>query len=338
MNNPKDVSVIVPVFNASATLMSTLCSLLAQTLERIEIIVVDDASTDNSGEIIKKLAAENEKIVSISFLENKGVHEARLAGIKRASAPWIGFLDADDLAQPDMFKFMFNAVTQENVDIAICGSYITNGQGKKIRKRVFFEENKRIDNMIFEQFCNFEFGDGALWNKLYKSDLLKSLDFENLPWRQIINEDLITNIGAFHKAESLYLMKNILHQYVANTNSVTAKQNNFTAYVNTFRAYALALRTYKHFDAESIFQITSLYRKQFDDLPYRIDDLKYLDEHYAMHLKEAIMEIENIYPQGLGLLCCRSRDISNLPIKFLARNLFKTILKRIQILSKKCLC
>lgn len=337
MNSSKNVSIIVPVYNAATTLLPTLRSLLAQTLENIEIIVVDDASTDGSNEIIKKLAAENEKIVSIYFLENMGVHEARLAGINRASAPWIGFLDADDFAQPDMFKFMFNAVTQENVDIALCGSYRTNGQGKKIRRRTFFENNQRVNSKIFERFCNFEFGDGALWNKLYRANLLKDLDFGNSPWRQVINEDLITNIGAFHKAESIYLIRDILHEYVESADSVTSKQNNYTAYVNTFRAYALALRTYRNFDKKSILHITSMYRRQLDDLPYRVDDLQYLDDHYAMPLREAIKEIEHIYPQGLGLLCCRSRDISNLPIKLLVKSLLKKIRTRIRMLSKKCL-
>lgn len=331
------MSVVVPVFNASATLLPTLRSLLAQTLDNIEIIIVNDASTDDSAEIINKLAAENQNIISICFLENKGVHEARLAGIRRASAPWIGFMDADDLAQPDMFKFMFNAANYENVDIVLCGSYRTNGQGKKIRKRTFFEKNQRVDKMIFQRFCCFEFGDGALWNKLYRSKLMKDLDFDNLPWRQNTNEDLLTNIGAFHKAESLYLMKDILHEYVENVESVTAKQNNITAYVNTFRAYALALRTYQNFDNESIFHITAMYRRQLDDLPCRVDDLKHLDENYATHLKEAIAEIKNIYPQGLGLLCSRSKDISNLPIKILARSLLKKLLTRTRMLSKKCL-
>ena len=132
-------------------------------------------------------------------------------------------------------------------------------------------------------------------------------------------------------------MKDILHESVANADSVTAKLNSFTAYVNTFRAYALALRVYQNLDSESIFHITSMYRKQFDDLPYRVDDLKYLDEHYASHLREATNEIKAIYPQGFGLLCCRSRDITNLPIKTLARSLLKKILIRIQMSSKKCL-
>ncbi|WP_158497576.1 glycosyltransferase family 2 protein [Pseudomonas lactis] len=336
MNSPKSVSVIVPVFNASATLLPTLNSLLDQTLENLEIIVVDDASTDSSSEIIKKLTAENKKIISLCFSENKGVHEARLAGIRRASAPWIGFLDADDFARPDMFELMFNAATQKNVDITLCGSYRTNVQGKTIRKRTFFQKSERVDNKIFERFCRFEFGDGALWNKLYRSKLLKNLDFKSLPWRQNINEDLITNIGAFHKADSLYLMKDILHEYVENADSVTAKQNNSTAYINTFRAYALALRAYQHFDAESIFHITSMYRKQLDDSLYRVDDLKYLEEHYTAYLVEAIKEIEHIYPQGLGLLCCRSRDLSNLPIKLLARNLIKKIFTRIRMFSRRC--
>lgn len=337
MNNLKSVSVIVPVFNASATLLPTLISLLEQTLEQIEIIIVDDASTDSSGDIIKKIAAENDNIVVISFIENKGVHEARLAGIKHASAAWIGFMDADDLAEPDMFKLMYNTAIRKNVDIALCGSYRTDGNGKATRKRAFFKKNQYIDSNIFERFCSFEFGDGALWNKLYKSQILKELNFDDPPWRQNINEDLIMNIGAFYRAESLYLMKDILHNSVAHSGSVTARQNNFTAYVNTFRAYALALHTYRSFDAESLFNITSLYRKQFDDLPYRVDDLKFLNEHNSIQIIEAVTKIQNSYPQGLGLICCRSMDITNLPIKYLAKSLINKILTRICMLTKKSL-
>ncbi|MCS5856864.1 glycosyltransferase [Klebsiella pneumoniae subsp. pneumoniae] len=85
------VSVIVPVFNAGAKLLPSIESLLNQTLKDIEIIIVNDASTDNSGSVIDQLAKENTNIVPVHFSENKGVHEARLAGLKKSTAPWIGF-------------------------------------------------------------------------------------------------------------------------------------------------------------------------------------------------------------------------------------------------------
>ncbi|WP_157746926.1 glycosyltransferase family 2 protein [Marinobacter sp. LV10R510-11A] len=85
------MSVIVPVFNGGDGLEFSLRSLLKQTLKKLEIIVVNDASTDNSEAVINHLASENGNIVAIHLPENQGVHEARLAGIKKAAAPWIGF-------------------------------------------------------------------------------------------------------------------------------------------------------------------------------------------------------------------------------------------------------
>src|SRR5690554_2042448 len=129
------VSVIVPVFNAGEKLVPSIESLLNQTLKDIEIIIVNDASTDNSGSVIDQLAKESTNIVPVHFSVNKGVHEARLAGLKRSTAPWIGFLDADDFARPNMFATLLSAAVDNDVDIVVCGSdRVTRSEERRVGK------------------------------------------------------------------------------------------------------------------------------------------------------------------------------------------------------------
>ncbi len=152
------VSVIVPVFNAGAKLLPSIESLLNQTLKDIEIIIVNDASTDNSGSVIDQLAKENTNIVPVHFSENKGVHEARLAGLKKSTAPWIGFLDADDFARPNMFATLLSAAVDNDVDIVVCGSDRVTEQRKVIAPKLRFRRSEKVDDNVFERFCAFEEG------------------------------------------------------------------------------------------------------------------------------------------------------------------------------------
>src|SRR5690554_2423241 len=154
------VSVIVPVFNAGEKLLPSIESLLNQTLKDIEIIMVNDASTYNSGSVIDSLAKENANIVPIHLFENKGVHEARLVGLKRSTAPWIGFLDADDFARPNMFETLLSAAEETDVDIVVCGCDRVTEQRKVIAPKLRFGRSQKIESNIFKRFCAFDFGTG----------------------------------------------------------------------------------------------------------------------------------------------------------------------------------
>lgn len=324
-----NISVIVPIYNATNRIEASITSLLRQKNIALEIILVDDSSRDDSWKKIEILATKNKNIKTIRFNENRGVYQARLAGIKVAFSPWIGFLDADDIATEHMFEKLHTAAISQSVDVVICGSYQVSPERKRLRKRTSFKKNQRINQDIFSRFCNLEFGDGALWNKLYRAEILKNLPLDNIPWRQKINEDMITNIGVFQKARSIYLMKDMLHEYVVNPHSVTANNRNDSAYVDTFRAYAAALQIYKNFDDISLLNITQLYRNQLDSPPCRFDDIDFISTHHSEELTEATNLIIGIYSNGLGLLCCRPMKITNLPIKMLAKNLFKRTLLRL---------
>lgn len=300
------ISVIVPVFNAGDKLVPSIESLLNQTLEDLEIIIVNDASTDNTGAVIDQLAQASRSIVPVHFAENKGVHEARLAGLKKSTAPWIGFLDADDFARPNMFAILHSTAIDKDVDIVICGSDRVTEQGKVIAPKLRFKHSEKVDKDVFERFCRFDFGTGMLWNKLFKRSVIEPWFELHFPWRQSINEDLLFNIGCFYRAETVYLCKETLHEYVLNETSVTSTTVNAKAYVSTYRAAALAVSLFSDLGDEALIKVLDMYRTQLSWGDYQIVNVGSI-MFYEEELKEAIDLINRVRPAALALLTARQR-------------------------------
>lgn len=303
MSAPK-VSVVVPVYNAGEKIVSTVQSLLGQSLTLLEIILVNDASSDNSAEIINALAETSNRVIAVHLNENSGVHEARLAGLRRASAPWIGFLDADDYARPEMFDVLLMAAESNNVDIVVCGSDRVTSERKIISPKLRFSSSKKVSKDVFQRFCKFDFGTGMLWNKLFKRSVIEPWFDLHFPWRQSINEDLLLNIGCFYQARSVYLLSDVLHEYVFDKNSVTSKMESGWAYVETFRAYVLAVTSYQHLGARALFSIIEMYRNQISWDTYRVpcsDDLNI----YRDRLEEAVRMLCDQNPYALAAIASR---------------------------------
>lgn len=118
LNYPK-ISIVVPVYNLDKYVETTVNSLLAQTYKNNEIILVDDGSTDNSPEICDRLAKAHSNVKSL-HISNSGVSAARNAGMAAAEGEYIGFCDADDTIDSDMYEFLYNLVQKDNADIALC--------------------------------------------------------------------------------------------------------------------------------------------------------------------------------------------------------------------------
>ena len=110
------VSVIIPVFNTEKYLRKCLNSVCNQTLKDIEIICVNDSSTDDSLEILKEYAAKDERIKLINFIENKGAAAARNAGIDIARGEYIGFVDCDDYIDLDFYEKLYSKAIELNFE------------------------------------------------------------------------------------------------------------------------------------------------------------------------------------------------------------------------------
>ena len=146
MQQPK-VSVIVPVYNVEKYLERCVNSLKNQTLKEIEIILVDDNSTDSSLEICNKMAAEDSRI-KVIHKENEGAGKARNAALLVASGEYIGFADSDDFVEADMYKTLCGKAEKYNSDLVLSGVLFVDGnmfssEGECIRKNYFKTKNPR---------------------------------------------------------------------------------------------------------------------------------------------------------------------------------------------------
>lgn len=305
MSLPK-VSVVVPVFNAGKSLIPSIQSLIQQTLAEIEVVVVNDGSTDETAQVVDQLARQYENITPLHLRENKGAHEARLAGLKLTSAPWIGFMDADDYARPAMFSTLLSHAVENDVDIVVCGADRVTKRREFISSKIKFDVSQRFNADIFEKFCSFEYGTGMLCNKFYKREVIEPWFDLHFRWRQPINEDLLLNIGCFYKARSVYLCEDILYEYVLNESSVTSKAKPAKSYVDTYRAAALAVDLYQDLGENILLKIIEMYRTQLSWKAYQVADLG-STMNFEAELRQAVEMIYETQPAALALLTARQQ-------------------------------
>lgn len=163
------ISVIVPVYNVERYVKKCLDSILAQTIENIEIIVVDDGSTDTSGVICDEYAKRDNRI-HVYHKTNGGLSSARNYGIERATGRYFGFVDSDDYIDPDMYEVLLNNLLKYDADMSLCGLYdVFNGKPRKVNtdNRSFEATVEETIKIVLEA----KITSVTAVNKLYKREL-----------------------------------------------------------------------------------------------------------------------------------------------------------------------
>lgn len=326
------VSVIVPVFNGGPLLEKSVASIQQQTLKELEIIIVNDSSTNDTQARLDVIASADSRVKVIHLSENLGVYQARAVGIKAACSEWIGFIDADDFAKPNMFETLFVTATRNKVDVVICESDRVTSSRKLISPKVRFKSNELIQDNIYERFCYLEFGMGSLCNKLYKTELIQKSGAQKHNWRQDSNEDTLVNIGVFHEVRSIYLLQESLHEYTFNEASATSTIENESAFIQLLKAYFLALKRYQKFDDQALQLLTELYRRQLDWSPYRLDKVSLTPKQWGS-LTPLFEEACKHYPVGVMTLISRrplykvERTILGFKVPKVLKNLKRMIIK-----------
>ncbi len=162
------VSVIVPCYNSEKFLKETLDNLLGQTLKEIQIITVNDGSTDSTADIIAEYASKDDRILSV-YQENSGVSAARNNGIERADGKYTMFLDSDDLYSENALEAMYNTLEKESADLGICRQMRFGYGGTEVNPVVeSIAKDKHIDCYDKRLLWNF-----LTCNKCYRTDLLQ---------------------------------------------------------------------------------------------------------------------------------------------------------------------
>jgi glycosyltransferase involved in cell wall biosynthesis len=215
------VSIIVPIYNAEKHLRECLDSLINQTLKEIQIILINDGSTDDSKKIILEYVERDSRIVFIDSA-NEGVSAARNQGIEKSSGRYLGFVDADDYIVPGMYERLFEIAQEDKSSVVICNATNAEEKGESGKRLELEDETFLIGDKVpvLLNFLRFKY-DSANWNKLYSSEIIKqyNLKFDS---RLAIWEDLLFNLKFIGYADKITTVSEALYYYREHDTSVIA--------------------------------------------------------------------------------------------------------------------
>ena len=208
------ISVIVPVYNVEPYVRKCLDSVINQTYRDLEILVIDDGSTDGSGKICDEYAGKDERI-KVFHTENRGLSAARNLGLDNAEGGYIGFVDSDDWIEPDMYEVLLKRAEETEADIVECGVF-KEYPGKTV-------EHHRPDRVMqraeaVPALLNRELSNGV-WNKLWDKDCYSSIRFPE----GMIYEDVATTYRVFDSIETICSISECKYHYVQREKSITKK-------------------------------------------------------------------------------------------------------------------
>ena len=236
------ISVIIPVYNTEKYLKKCLDSIINQTLKSLEIICIDDCSTDNSLNILKEYQLKDNRIKIIEQKENKGQGVARNLGLNIAEGEYIMFLDPDDWLELNALEILYKKLKETNADI-IHFNYIEENEklkssnyknaAKIIKKRFGIKAKK-------ESFYSLKNSDGSflykfemqVWDKIYKKDFILKNNINFAPNKH--GEDHLFTIGYLISADKIYYVDEYFYHYTKRNNSERDKitDENFCVFEN----------------------------------------------------------------------------------------------------------
>lgn len=269
------ISVIVPVYNTGKYLKKCLDSILRQTYENIEIVIVNDGSTDNSEEICKEYLKYNERIVLVSQ-ENKGLASARNKGIAASRGTFLGFVDSDDYIAESMYMTLYDLIDNTNCQISCCGiSRVQQDEdvteiSKAGHTEVFsFSRDEAYKELLYN--CRIT---NSACDKLFQKSLFNDFAFTD----GMFYEDLEVMPKLIKKAEKITCTDDKLYYYVQSPNSIlrsSVSEKDF----DLLKAWDSRFRFYNENAPELIPIVNARYLEELLLLIYKMKDSK---EYYEI--------------------------------------------------------
>lgn len=341
MISREKISVVVPCYNVEKYVEKCIDSLIAQTYENIEIIVIDDKSTDNTYEILKDLYKKyNKKFILLQNEKNGGLAYTRNVGIKIATGKYIGFIDSDDYVDKDYYNNLVEQMIQDDADLVVNDIQLVDENYQNIAPVTIAcngKINKKniVDNGLAASACN----------KILRKDLLEKYPF----YEGKINEDIASVLPVvIHSNKVTYTNKSV-YNYVQRKGSIqnsTFSEKRF----DTFDSVNLCLERIKDVEDYNTYKDVIILHQILEVYIYiliEIDDeekRKYLIDKFIEKIKEYDFEVWNI--TGLNAFIKRHRknirlyyyqlimllkkgDVEKINKKINFRNNFKTNLKKL---------
>lgn len=206
MINKKEITIIIPVYNAGENIKHCVSSLLNQTLHNFEVLLINDGSTDNSLEIIKKYEQQYPKLFKVLSQDNKGVVETRHRGLKEANTEYVMFMDNDDFIDKDYVETLYNQIEKFQMDIIISGYRRANFE------KVFFTVPSMDDEWTKYRIT-------APWARIFRRKFLIDNNVKFL--KTYIGEDTYFNLSAYQHTDKIKCINYIGYNWYYNEESVS---------------------------------------------------------------------------------------------------------------------
>ncbi len=225
MRKPPLVSVIVPAYNVEQYLERCINSIIEQTYTNIEILILNDGSTDSTGRIIDKYVESFDNIVPI-HKENEGIGKTRNRGLDVASGEFLFFVDSDDYIESCTIEFLVNEALKQSAEIVCCNKYrVYENSGKCVEEHGYetlvLDKKKALEFFLFTEYV-----DVVFWNKLIKREL-----FDGVRCPDHIYEDVCTVYKLIDRANRIVCIDKPLYYYCERKESITEKKFSQTTYL-----------------------------------------------------------------------------------------------------------
>lgn len=213
------ISIIIPVYQVEKHLRRCLDSVITQTFSDLEIILVNDGSTDSSGKICDEYAEKDSRI-KVIHQSNQGISTVRNSALNIAKGDYIGFVDSDDYIEPAMFENLHQAAIENKADIAICNFHKVNDSNKTLLYSNLKEWTGSSKDYLKKDGIRYNY----LWHKLFKKELFETVRFPvGKEW-----EDLFVMQDIFWLAEKITIIPYVGYNYVVHSRSITSAHANET--------------------------------------------------------------------------------------------------------------
>ena len=265
------LSVIVPVYNEEKRIEQCISSIQNQTFQDLEIIIIDDGSTDRSLEILSRLAQSDRRLKIFSY-SNGGTGFALNKGLQKATGKYIGFSGADDWIESDMLEKLISIIETDETDLVVCN--ILKEFNNTSQKVLHLSKQETLSERLLEKLILMDF-DYSICNKLYKRNLLEKMNIQFVEDLRL-SQDVLFNLYVFACIKDLSITPAPFYHYVANEGSLMTSPQD-----KRIESFNYIIRAFRHFC-----------RENHKDQEWKIFE-QYIGQGYQKYLFNLILESDH---------------------------------------------
>lgn len=289
-----EVTAILPVYNGEAHVGTALASLAMQSLGSVQVIVVDDASTDRTVEIVQHEQASSPQIKLVRNNSNVGVTRARLTAMDHVETEFVAFIDADDWLSPTMYERMLAVAGQTDSQLVVCNAVRVFESGRVIPRTRLLREEVLGSSRATSRFADLALGGGTLWNRLFRTELYRSLPHEQMASAcPRTSEDYVINFAYLQVLDRCAVIPDYLYAASERVGSLSRTGSAVYRATNLMAAWAMCHEMHQESPEPLRSEIDCLYQRQ---LAYGVYGGPFVREE-GDGFSEAVARLESVRPQ-----------------------------------------